>query len=140
MKVPALQPQQKLLESPSMSLVPLRTVLVLHACGVVAQAIFAGQFLSGTDSEVFFHEYNAWVILALSLAQIGLAAMLVKRRAPLWLLISSIFVCLGEALQVGSGYGRFLGVHIPLGVFIFGAVIWQTVWAFSPRPNRALSL
>lgn len=140
LEVSALQPQQKFIESRTTGLAALQTVLVLHGLGVVAQAVFAGQFLAGSDRDVFFHEYTAWVILGLSLAQIALAATLVRQGGPLWLLISSILVGLGEGLQVGSGYGRFLGVHVPLGVFIFGAVIWQTVWAFTRRTNPGMSV
>lgn len=95
--------------------------------GVLAEAVFAGQFLSGLDSPVLFHERAAWVILGLAVTQIVVALV---ARGPLWLVVSSIFVLLAEALQTGTGYGRFLGVHIPLGVFAFGAVTWQAVRVF----------
>jgi hypothetical protein len=46
----------------------------------------------------------------------------------------AIFLC--EGLQVGTGSGRFLNVHIPLSVVIAGAVVGQLVWAFR-RPVYA---
>ena len=105
-------------------------MLALHALAVLAQAVLAGQFLSGIEGPVLFHEWTAWLILALSAAQIILALWLARISGPLWLWVASIFIFISEALQVGTGYGRFLGVHVPLGVFVFGAVIWMLLWTF----------
>ena len=108
----------------------LRTVLALHALAVLTQAALAGQFLSGGESPVLFHEWTAWFVLVLSAIQIILALWLARISGPLWVWVASIFIFILEALQVGTGYGRFLGVHIPLGVFVFGAVIWMMLWTF----------
>jgi len=105
-------------------------VLFLHALAVLTQAVFAGQFLSGLDEPVVLHAWTAWFILALSGAQIVLAVILIRAGGPLWLVVASIFILIAEALQTGTGYGRFLGVHIPLGVFVFGALTWLTLWSF----------
>jgi hypothetical protein len=125
-----LQPDQSHYTWRNRSLAALRTILLLHALAVMAQAVFAGEFLSGLDAPVVFHAWTGWFVLGLSLAQIAAAIGMNRFGGPLWLVVSSIFVCLAEALQVGTGYGRFLGVHIPLGVFVFGAVVWQALWAF----------
>jgi hypothetical protein len=111
-------------------LAALRIVLGLHALGVLTQAALAGQFLSGGESPVLFHEWAAWFVLALSAVQIILALWFVRLSGPLWLLVASVFIFIAEGLQVGTGYGRFLGVHIPLGVFVFGAVTWMMLWTF----------
>ena len=97
---------------------------------MLAQAALAGEFLSGTEAPVVFHEWTGWLIVALSAAQIALAIWLAKRGGPMWLGVASVFIFIAEALQVGTGYGRFLGVHVPLGVFVFGAVTWMMFWAF----------
>jgi hypothetical protein len=136
----ALQPEQKRQEWRVRNLAAIRGVLVLHALGVLTQAIFAGQFLAGIERPVFFHAWTAWLVLGLSAVQILLAVTLTGFGGPLWLVISSIFVGMGEALQTGTGYGRFLGVHIPLGVFVFGAVIWQMIWALRERANADVSV
>ena len=112
----------------------LRVLLSLQALAVLTQAVFAGQFLSGVDAQVVFHERLGWVIFALSVAQIAVAAVLLRVGAPLWLLVASIFIFIAEGLQVGTGYGRFLGVHIPLGVFVFGVVTWLMLWSLRPKP------
>ena len=112
----------------------LRIVLVLHSCALLAQAGLAGEFLSGTDEAVRFHEWLAWAILGLCLIQIVLAAFGLRTGiATYWLLIGSALLLLAESLQTGVGYGRFLRVHIPLGAIEFAVVLVQTVSVFRPR-------
>jgi hypothetical protein len=122
------------------SLAGLRVILPLHALGVLAQAALAGQFLSGLEDPVVFHAWTAWAILVVSLAQVALAVAASFGGAPLWFMLTSVFVLLAEALQTGTGYGRFLGVHIPLGVVLFGLVLWQTIFVFRrPAPAPGIS-
>jgi hypothetical protein len=109
----------------------LRAVLLSHAFAVLAQSVFAGQFLSGADGPVRFHELTGWIIVAIAAIQVLLAAVLMRPGGTsLWFLFGSIFLLLAEGLQAGTGYGRFLNVHVPLGVIIFGAVIALTISAF----------
>jgi len=116
----------------------LRTVVVCHALAVLTQAVFAGQFLSGSDSQVKFHEVTGWIVLAISLTQIAIVAALMRSGGvSLMLLFGSVFIFLGEGLQIGTGYGRFLDVHVPLGVIIFGSVAAQAVSVFlKPGPPK----
>ena len=114
----------------------LRVVLVCHVLTVFAQSVFAGQFLSGSDSPVTFHELTGWIVLLISAIQILLATLLVRSDVTsLWLVFGSIFLFLGEGLQIGTGYGRVLNVHVPLGVIIAAAVSCQTICAFL-KPAR----
>jgi hypothetical protein len=109
----------------------LRLVLVCHVVAAFAQSVFAGQFLSGSDSQVKFHELTGWIILAIAAIQILLAAVLVRSGiTSLWLVFGSMFLFLGEGLQIGTGYARFLNVHVPLGVILFAAVSWQAISVF----------
>jgi hypothetical protein len=108
----------------------LRVVVALHALGIVTQAILAGLFLSGATEPVAWHERTAWVVVAIAAVQIVLAFV---QRAGLPLAITSVFLFVAEALQTGTGYGRFLGVHIPLGVLLFGAVMWQLFEVFRSK-------
>ncbi len=118
----------------SLPLAFLRVVLVAHTLALLAQAGLAGEFLSGTDGIVKFHEWTAWATLGICILQIGLAALATRAgTASWWLLIGSVFVLLAEALQTGTGYGRFMSVHIPLGVIAFGAVLLQTISQFGRR-------
>ncbi|HWE50435.1 MAG TPA: hypothetical protein VG273_11620 [Bryobacteraceae bacterium] len=117
-----------------MTFAALRTILVLHALGVLMQATLAGRFLSGEDGAVKIHEVTGWVIAGLCLIQIVLAVVI--KSVPLWFVVASVAIFLGEGLQVGTGYGRFLNVHIPLSILITAAVIWQILWAFGKRVRK----
>jgi hypothetical protein len=109
----------------------LRIILIIHAIGVLAQAVFAGRFLSGLDASVRLHEVAGWALLALCVAQLAIGLSLrLPRGGALWFGLSSAAILLGEALQTGTGYGRFLEVHIPLGVIVAGGVSGQLVWLF----------
>jgi hypothetical protein len=109
----------------------LRAILVVHLIGVFAQAVFAGEFLSGSDAAVYRHEVAGWSVVALCLLQIGIALSLrVPRGAVLPFALSSTLLFLAETLQAGTGYGRFLEVHVPLGVLILGGVAAQLVWVW----------
>ena len=112
----------------------LRYVLVAHTVALFAQSGLAGEFLSGTDGVVKFHEWNAYVIVAICLLQIALVVVAMRSGSvSLWLLIGSILIFLAEGLQTGTGYGRFLQVHIPLGVLVFAGVSWQMISVFRKR-------
>ena len=115
-------------------------MLVCNFLAVFAQSVFAGQFLSGIDGPVKFHEWTGWVVLGISAAQVAIAGVLLRTGVTsLWLLFGSVLLLLGEALQIGTGYGRFLNVHIPLGVILFGAVTWQNITVFL-KPIRSAGL
>lgn len=111
----------------------LRIVVVIHALGIVIQSALAGLFLSGSVGPVVLHEWTAWGLLAIAAVQVGLSLVQSKQTRGLVFAISSLFVLLAEVLQTGTGYGRFLGVHIPLSVVLFGAVAWQLGEIFRPE-------
>ena len=112
----------------------LRVILALHALAVFTQAILAGQFLSGIEQPVVFHEFTAWIILGLSCLQLIFAVLATGMRSKsLWFVIITVIIFLAEALQVATGYLRFLSVHIPLAVIIFGTLIWQLDFVFRKR-------
>lgn len=120
----------------SLGWVILRLILVIHSLAVLSESVFAGQFLSGEDSQVKFHELTGWIVLAICAIQIVFAALLLRTGiTSLWLVFSSFFLFLAEGLQIGTGYGRFLNVHVPLGVIIFAVVSGQTILAFVKRTS-----
>ena len=109
-------------------------VSLLQILAVFLQGAFAGSFLSGDDSSVALHEMGGWTVLALALIQLGMLAARPGRSYGLWLLMSSVGIVLAESLQIGSGYGRFLRVHLPLALLIAGGLTWQILWiAKHPR-------
>ena len=111
--------------------ISLRCVLIAHTIVLFAQAAVAGEFLSGTDGVVKFHEWTAWIVLAVCVTQIAIVALALRSgAASLWLLIGTVLIFLAEVLQSGTGYAQFLRVHVPLGVVTFAAVSWQTISLF----------
>src|SRR5689334_18269123 len=115
----------------------LLLVLMIHAAGLFAQAALAGEFLSGTDEVVKFHEWTAWFVLGVCATQIALAALALRTGgASLWLLAGTVLILLAEALQIGTGYGRFLRVHIPVGVLAFAGVSWQLISQWRRRGSE----
>jgi hypothetical protein len=112
----------------------LRVILALHALAVFTQAVLAGQFLSGVEQPVVFHEFTAWIILGLSCLQLVFAVLATGLQSKsLWFVIITVIIFLAEALQVATGYLRFLSVHIPLAVIIFGTLVWQLDYVFRKR-------
>ncbi len=109
-----------------MSIRALRVVLIVHALAIFSQAALAGRFLSGDDSAVLFHQVAGWIIPLICLVQILAGIKLVH----LSFTCASVVVFLCEGLQIGTGYGRFLNVHIPLSVVIAGVVVGQLVWTY----------
>ena len=82
----------------------LRLMLVIHSLAVLSESVFAGQFLSGEDSQVKFHELTGWIVLAICAIQIVFAALLLRTGiTSLWLVFSSFFLFLAEGLQIGTG-------------------------------------
>lgn len=119
--------------------VALRSIVCVNLLAIFLQAIYAGQFLSGMEAPVRFHEWSAWAILGLTVLQLLISVFYwrLNREYGLWMALSTAGVFLAEGLQVGTGYGRFPAVHVPLGVLIFGGVLCQAVWLFRSGGIRA---
>jgi hypothetical protein len=107
---------------------PLRVIVLLHAVLVFVQAAAAGQFLAGNAAWLGVHEANAAIIQLVALVQL-VVAILVWRpgRGPGWPALASLALLLAEELQMGFGYARLLGLHVPLGVAIFGLTVVMVV-------------
>lgn len=110
--------------------------VVVSAAGVLLfnQAVFAGQFLSGTFGALHTHRENATVAGIVVLAA-ALAAVPIRwpGRGPSW----PILACLGLfgliALQIMLGFARALTVHVPLGVAIILLAVLLVIWAWRPH-------
>lgn len=113
----------------------LRWIAILQVLAVSFQAVCAGLFLSGAEGPVRLHEWGGWTVVALAAIQVAAGVLAMRTiQAPLWIPISSAAVLLAGLLQIGTGYGRFPGVHVPLGSFLFGAVLCQALW-FAREPQ-----
>jgi hypothetical protein len=116
---------------------PFRIGISVAALLLFNQAVFAGQFLSGTFGSLQTHRENA-TYAGISVLVTGACAVLLRwpGRGPLW----PSLACLGLfgliALQIALGFARMLTIHIPLGVSIISLAMGLTIWAWRYRPNR----
>jgi hypothetical protein len=95
------------------------------------QAVFAGQFLSGSYDSLHVHRENA-TFAGISVLISAVAAVLQRwpGRGPWW----PILACLGLfgliGLQIVLGFSRAISLHIPLGVAIILLATALAVWAW----------
>ena len=117
---------------------PLRISATATAVLLLDQAVYAGQFLSGSFAALHTHRENA-TFAGLAVLATGACAVLQRwpGRGPLW----PMFACLAQfaliGLQIGLGFARVLTLHVPLGVGIILGWIHLTVWAWRHRPAPA---
>jgi uncharacterized membrane protein (UPF0182 family) len=119
----------------------LRAVVTVHLVAVLGQPVWAGMFLTGDVDAIGAHGAIGSAMAALGLVTMVVAvAYSVGGRGSLWAVPLAVAWFLGVGFQIGAGYGRNLGVHLPLGVALAVVAVLVAVWAWSPaaaRPRRA---
>ena len=111
----------------------LRTLIVLDGLAILAQALFAGMFIGGDSAMVAVHGTGAFVVLLLSLLLL-IAAVLHWRpwRGSGFPALASVALVAATIVQSITGGAHVTSVHVPLGLAMFGLVIWLAVWAWRP--------
>ena len=107
----------------------------VSAVMIFDQAVFAGQFLSGSYDALHVHRENA-TYAGISVLVSVVAAVLIRRPGggPWWPAIAGLGLFGLIALQIALGFARVITVHVPLGVvIILGAtalavVSWRLAW------------
>jgi hypothetical protein len=118
---------------------PFRIAISVAAVLLFDQAVFAGQFLSGTFGALHAHRENATLAgLAVLAAAVTAIPIRWPGGGPAWPMLG----CLGlfglTALQITLGFARVLTVHIPLGVSIIGLAGLLVIWAWRDgRPRES---
>ena len=114
----------------------LATILGIHAAVAFTQSILAGMYMSGDMDAMELHGAFGSALTALTMVQ-GLAALLFlfPGRGAWWPLPVTALLFFVEGLQVGMGYARTLGLHIPLGVAIIVVTIGMFVWSLRWKPK-----
>ena|ERR1043165_5680238 len=115
----------------------LRAFLVLFLVDLMVQVGLAALFVTGDVELLEWHNANANVILSTILFFAFVLAVLLWRPArgssgPAWWIVG-LFLLI-EA-QKTLGYLRLVGVHIMLGVTIFGLAAGLVVWAMMYQPE-----
>jgi hypothetical protein len=114
----------------------MRVIVTIQALDALLQAVFAGRFLSGDFNMLLVHRANGTqILLGLCLLQV-IASVIAWRRAgvPGWIPGVSVLLLAACGVQVSMGFNRVLGVHIPLGVIIIGAVALLAIWVWRHGP------
>ncbi|GIE82366.1 hypothetical protein Aph02nite_83160 [Actinoplanes philippinensis] len=114
----------------------VRVLALITLLQVLLQAALAGGFISGHVGYLTAHSVNG-SLLVLTVMALGVATILLFRpgRGPWWPILLSAVLWWMVAVQVGVGFARLVGLHIPLGASILaltGAFAW---WSFSYRPR-----
>jgi hypothetical protein len=126
-------------DPPRWAYLPFQITITGAALMLFDQAVFAGQFLSGTFGSLHTHRENA-TFAGIAVLLAAACAVLVRRpgQGPIW----PLFACLGLfgliALQIVLGFARVLTVHIPLGVSIILLAVLLVIWAWRARPRAAV--
>jgi hypothetical protein len=121
-------------------IIVIRALVVVILLQVLTQAALAGGFITGDVGLLGLHSANA-ILLALTSAALLPATILLVRpgRGPWWPILLSIALWTAIVLQIGLGYARQVGLHIPVGMSIMGLTAAFTWWAFSYRAAPAIA-
>lgn len=108
-----------------------RITSLVSAVMLFDQAVFAGQFLSGSYDALALHRDNA-TYAGISVLVSAVAAVLVRwpGRGPWWPIAGSAGIFGMVALQIVLGFARVLGAHVPLGVATILLAVALTVRAW----------
>lgn len=112
-----------------------RGAVTLSAILLFNQAIFAGEFLSGSYPALAFHREFASVA-GVSVMLTLVAAILLRSvgRMAWWPIVSQAALVGCIVLQIIAGYQGLLFVHVPLGVATILAMTLVTAWAWRVKP------
>lgn len=123
---------------PWLTLWPLRLLLTVHLVAVLAQPVLAGRYLAGDVDAIALHGTIGSTLAAVGLLLIVLALLYVLGgRGRWWVAPAAVALFLAEGFQIGAGFTRDLGLHVPLGVAIVLASVLLTVWVWSPSAGRS---
>ncbi len=123
--------------APRWPIVAVRGLSVVVLVQVLVQAGLAGGFVTGDVGLLGLHSANG-ILLVLTTAALLPATVLLLRpgRGPWWPIVFSIVLWWMVAVQVGFGFARQVGPHIPLGVALMGLISGFTWWAGAYRGAR----
>ena len=104
---------------PRRTLWPLRVVLTAHLLMVLAQPWLAGRYLTGDVDAIAVHGLVGSLLAAVGMVAVAATLLYVLGgRGRLWVVPVAVALFLADGVQIGAGYARDLGLHVPLGVAI----------------------
>jgi hypothetical protein len=113
---------------------PFRVAVSVTAVLLFNQAVFAGQFLSGTFEALATHASNANIAALAMLATVVTAGLIKMEGGPLWPTLASIGLALLVGVEMVLGLARVIWLHIPTGVALIALTALLVRWAWRPHP------
>ena len=117
-------------------IIVIRILAVVVLLQVLTQAALAGGFITGDVGLLGLHTANAILLVLTSAALLPATLVLVRPgRGPWWPIVVSVALLSAIVFQIGLGFARLVGLHIPVGMSIMGLIAAFTWWAFGYRPG-----
>ncbi|MGW0805861.1 hypothetical protein [Nonomuraea sp. NPDC002799] len=106
-----------------------KAVTALNTLAVLAQAVTAGQLMSGGGPGL--HGTGAAAVHLLGVVQLVVAVLLWRPgRGAGWPALVSLAVLLLGFVQSALGGSGAVAAHVPLGMSLFGLSVWLLVWSW----------
>ncbi|MFC7622235.1 hypothetical protein [Microlunatus sp. GCM10028923] len=118
------------------TLVLLRLVAVLHVFFAIMQPITIGQYLSGSFGMLEMHSVFGHLLSVAAFLLAIVALLYAIAGGRVWILITTVPLFFVEGFQVGMGYARLLGIHVPLGVGLVTLAVLLAIAVFLPSAGR----
>lgn len=129
---------------PVVSLWLLRFVLLLHLALALSQPLTIGSYLDGVFSMVQVHGVLGSMLFLITMVAVVVAIGYAIAGGRVWVVPVLGLITFIEMIQVGMGYARMLGIHVPLGVATVVAAVLVAWWSWTPgarqgRPRQVRS-
>lgn len=118
------------------TLVLLRVFAVLHVFFAIMQPITIGQYLSGSFGMLAMHSVFGHLLSVATFLLAIVALLYAIAGGRVWILIATAPLFFVEGFQVGMGYARLLGIHVPLGVGLVTLAVLLAIAVFLPSAGR----
>lgn len=121
--------------APPLGHLALRILVTVVAVLFFLQAVFAGQFLSGTFGSLLMHQNNAALTDMVLFVTVPAAVLLRwPGRGPFWPILAVLGLIVLSYTESSLGSSRIITLHIPLGVAIILLSTGLAIWAWRASP------
>lgn len=115
---------------------PWRVALLLFTVTVASQPVTIGLYLSGRYPMIDWHGRLGSAAAAVALLVVALSVAYAVAGGRVWVVPVGVVLFLATGIQIGQGYARNLGLHVPLGVAVVTGAILLTAWSWTRVAGR----
>lgn len=108
----------------------LRGVITVQAVAVFSTSITAGLLLSTPGGHVF-HSATSYLVFFVALLQLIAAILVGRSGGPRLPIRYSAGFLAGVLVQVALGLAGLKPLHMPLGMLLFGGIVFQLIWIWN---------